>query len=138
MSDIFEQATRQKLRFSSAKGELTVEQLWDLNLTSLDKIGQPLVQSLNTAHSSSLIPNANVNARKEVKTAQLQLDILQHIINTKYAEQQAAEQRATTRARLEQLKEIAANKADAELLNMPLEAINAMIAEEQAKLAASA
>ena len=30
MSDLFEQATRKKLRFQLPKGELTIEQLWDL------------------------------------------------------------------------------------------------------------
>ena len=32
MINIFEQASRKALRFQTIKGELTVEQLWQLNL----------------------------------------------------------------------------------------------------------
>ena len=43
-TDIFKQATKLKLRFSSVRGDLTVEDLWDLPLTSksnlsLDGVG---------------------------------------------------------------------------------------------------
>ena len=34
--NIFEYATRAKLRFASSRGDLTVEQLWDVPLRSTD------------------------------------------------------------------------------------------------------
>ena len=34
MDNLFLQATREKFRFESSKGDLSVEQLWDLPLTS--------------------------------------------------------------------------------------------------------
>jgi hypothetical protein len=35
---MYKEAAKQKLRFATNKGNLSVEQLWDLNLTDLDSL----------------------------------------------------------------------------------------------------
>ena len=92
MSDIFELATRRKLRFTSAIGEVTTEQLWDLPLThktkvSLDVIAIAVAKDLRDLGDFSFV-EAKPDPRKEVLA--LQLDILKHVINVKKAEAAAA------------------------------------------------
>ena len=93
MSDIFELATRRKLRFAtSAIGEVTTEQLWDLPLThktkvSLDVIAIAVAKDLRDLGDFSFV-EAKPDPRKEILA--LQLDILKHVINVKKAEAAAA------------------------------------------------
>ena len=61
MSDLFEQATRKKLRFQLPKGELTIEQLWDLRPI---RQGNKIVDEL-------------LNYKKELKLKFLQASLLQ-------------------------------------------------------------
>ncbi len=101
-TNIFEQASQCKLRFESNRGRISVEQLWDLPLTttdantvSLDDLAKAANRVLKQTNEESFVetaPNA-VNA-----LAQLQLDILKHVIAYKIAENKRKADAAVRRA----------------------------------------
>jgi len=97
--NIFEQASRQQLRFDSPKGALTVEQLWTLPLTS--KVGSANLNDIAVAlykqREASTISFVD-DVKKSDTVTLLKFDIVKHIIDTIKAERDlatAAEKRAS-------------------------------------------
>lgn len=87
--NIFEKASKIGLRFESGKGQLTVEDLWNLKLKgtglSLDSLAIKLdseIKQLSETTVSFVSKTSNVNL--EIPT--LKLDILKHIITVKLEE----------------------------------------------------
>lgn len=113
--NLFEQATKQKLRFQSPRGLLTVEDLWDLKLTTgqanLNDIGITIQRALKDTAEESLVPSAKTADSKETTRLKLQLDIVKHIIAIKVDEQ---DQREKAAARAEQRREILEALEDAQ------------------------
>lgn len=102
--DVFYQGTRQKLRFKTAtKGEVTMEQLYDLPLTSqsqpsLDQVAVLINSELTSTQPISFV-KAQAEVSKEVALLQLKLDIVKFVIQerleenaAKLASQQKAQQ----------------------------------------------
>ena len=81
--NIFEQATRQKLRFRSTNGLVSAEDLWDIGLEQLDNIAKTLRKTLRETEDS-FIDSKKVNVPLE-----LQFAVVKHIITTKMAERDA-------------------------------------------------
>lgn len=127
MNNIFEKANRIKLRFLSRQGSLTVEDLFDLSLTSLDTLARAVNKELKSEEEESFIPNKKV--RPKTTNNALRLEILKHIIAAKVDEEDAAKLKAEKAARLSQLKELAANKATEAFAAQSLEDIQRQIAE---------
>ena len=96
MSDnMFEIASRLKLRFQTDKGNLAVEDLWDLPLTSnsgrtsLDSLARDRFNALKQADESvSFVAPAT----KADPTLQLSFDIVKRIIDVKVAERNEREE----------------------------------------------
>jgi hypothetical protein len=131
MTNIFEKATRRKLTFASVRGSLTVEDLWDLPLTSkngcdLDTIAKSVNRELKACEEESFVATAP-NPRRE--DLELRLDILKHIITTRQAENQAALARKGRDAEVQRLTEILAKKQDEAMMGMTAEQIQARINE---------
>ena len=124
---IFEKASKAKLRFSTNRGQLSTEDLWDLSLESLDSIAVAIDKALETAGKKSFIGKRDTTNT----TLELQLEILKHIIEVKLAEKDAKAKRVERNAQLAQLKELAASKSNEALQGKSLEEINKMIAELQ-------
>lgn len=129
--NMFERASRCKLRFPSKVGELTTEQLWDLPLThksatSLDGIAMTVHRELKDLVEVSFVA-AKPDPRKD--TLELQLDILKHIIASKQAAADAAQKALETRQRKERLLAALASKEEKELEGMTREQIEAEIAK---------
>jgi len=121
--NLFEAATRQKYRFETAKGLVSVEELWDLNLVSLDIMARSINKQIKESEEESFIkPMSNKDAHLVNK-----LELLKHIINVRLEEKEASKSRAEKQAQLNTLKEIAARKADEVLTSKSLEEIQAMI-----------
>ena len=74
---IFEKASKAKLRFSTSRGQLSTEDLWDLSLESLDQIAVAIDKALETAGKKSFIGKRDTTNT----TLELQLEILKHIID---------------------------------------------------------
>lgn len=130
---MFDIATRQKFRFDSPKGLLSVEDLWDLPLTSatgkanLDEIALSLHQKLkNTADVVSFVDD---NRAKPDALTQQKFNIVKHIIETRKkenAEALAAKDKAETKQRL---LEVLAKKRDSNLEAMSEEDLLKKLAE---------
>ena len=129
--NIFERATRIKLRFASVKGSLSVEELWELPLAS--KVGQPNLDTLAIDVHRQLKAMAEesfvADSRNSNKAPlELQLDVLKHIIAVKIQERddkQSAAQRAEQRQRLTAALE---RKQDQALEGMSVEDIQKQLA----------
>lgn len=129
---MFEQATRLKLRFDSPRGLLSVEDLWDLPLTSatgkpnLDDIAKALHRKLReSTETASFVTPAVADRNTE---PQLAFDIVKHVIQVRIAERDAAQAATAKREFKQRLMEIIATKQDETLRGKPLEELQAMAA----------
>jgi len=128
--NIFEQATRAKLRFTTPNGMLGVEDLWDLPLTSrranlanLDDIARYLDAELKSSASVSF-----VNEVSETNAAtKLAFDVVLHIINVKLAEQKAASLAADNREKKQRIMTIIEQKQAEALSASSIEDLQQML-----------
>lgn len=114
--NIFEYATRNKLRFASIRGELSVEQLWDVPLRSTDDF------NLNTIAKAAnkTLKDSEENFVETAKTAvhtrrEMAMEVIRHVIDTKLNEEQAAATRAERKREKEKLLAILAEKQEGKL-----------------------
>ena len=131
MNNVFEKASRAKLRFETARGNLSVEQLWDLPLdkgeVNLYNLAQDLLTQVADKPAEKLSFFSKAIAVDE--TAELKFEIVKHIVTVRVAEAEAQQTEAikrTQRAELDAL--IAAKKAEAKQ-NLSLEELEAMRAK---------
>ena len=125
---MFEKASRLKMRFPSPQGGLTVEDLWDLPLTStraanLNNIAKDISRRLKAEGEEDFVnPKSGAD-----EALQVQLDIVKHIIQVKQSENEAARTLADRKQKKERIMEIIAKKQDQELEGKPLEELTAMV-----------
>lgn len=125
MDHLFLSASRSKLRFSTNKGELTTEDLWDLSLTSLDNIARAVNRDLKASQEESFIVKMNsANA-----TLELKLEILKHVIATKQFESEEKLNRRKKVEELELLESLLVEKETEGLKSLTPDQIRAKIAE---------
>ncbi len=137
--NIFEQATKQSLRFPSDRGDLTTEQLWQLPLTAsrndfdLDTVAKTVNNQLKTLAEESFVATST-NPIKPV--LELKLEILKHIIAVKMqaaadAKDRAADakDRAAKAEKRHKLVELLGKKQDAALESLTTAEIEAQLAE---------
>jgi hypothetical protein len=113
--NIFEYATRNMLRFASIRGELTVEQLWDVPLRSkdpkdgfnLDAIAKAASKAFKDISEESFVETAKMPEHTRRETA---MEVVKYVITIKLAEEAAAKTRATNKKEREQLLDILAEK----------------------------
>lgn len=120
MQNIFEYATRNKLRFSSIRGELTIEQLWDVPLRSRDDFN---LNTIAKAASKALKDVSEENFVETTKTPEhtrreLAMETVKYVIELKIAEEEAAKTRATKKQEKEKLLSILAEKQDGKLSDL--------------------
>lgn len=133
MSDIFERATRQKLRFETPKGLLSVEELWGLPLErgqiSLDSIAEGLDELLNRSKKGSFVNKE----RSADPTIKLRFDIVLHIINVRLAEDEARAASKAEAERQQKILEIIAVKEDDHLRGLPIDELRALARRDAVK-----
>jgi len=128
---MFEQATRLKLRFDSPQGRLSVEDLWDLPLTSnranqanLNNIAKGISRQLKDESEEDFVnPKSKAN-----ETMQLALDLVKHVIAVKQDEAEASRLMNERKDKKAKLLELIAKKQDQALEGKPLEELQAMVA----------
>lgn len=129
--DIFEYATRNKLRFASTRGELTAEQLWDVPLRSRDEfnlnaIAKTANRALKEVSEESFVETTRTveHARREVA-----MECVKHVIETRLAEEKTAETRAERKKEKERLLQILAEKQDGKLSALSERELKSRIAQ---------
>jgi len=122
---MFEKASRLKLRFSVPDyGHLSVEDLWDLSQESLNVIYMKLAAQIKQTEVSSLLDRTRPD-----EELTLRLNLVQHVFNTKEAERLERANKLESRAKIDRLTEILAQKQDQALGAMSEEEIAAAIQE---------
>lgn len=117
VTDIFQYAVRNKLRFVSAKGQLTTEQLWDVPLRSgdgfnLDAVARTANTALKEATEESFV---STEQKPEATRLKVALEVVKLVINTKLEEEAAAKRASENRAEKAKLLKILAEKQDGKL-----------------------
>jgi hypothetical protein len=126
---LFEQASRLKLRFGSPQGPLTVDDLWDLPLTSrtnranLDDIARFYSRELKEQETESFVTKP---ARKN-KILMLGFEIVKRVIEVRLEENKAIKDKAEKAAKKAKLLELLSKKKDDQLGEMTEEQLLAEI-----------
>jgi hypothetical protein len=126
---IFEQASRKRLTFSTARGVLCVDDLWDLPLTSSTKPNlNDIAVGLHKLVQETEISFVD-DAREANTDLQLRFDIVKHIIDVKKKERDDARDAAAKKERKQKLMEVLARKQDVALESMSEDEIKKLIDE---------
>jgi hypothetical protein len=115
--NIFEIASRKKLRFPSTVGDLTAEQLWDLPLidgkrANLDATAREIATALKSVTEESFVVTKPDPRAGELLT---KLEIVKHVIEVKILEKEAAEKAAANKIKRQKILEALAERDNADL-----------------------
>jgi hypothetical protein len=125
----FMQATRTKLRFASTRGLLSVEDLWDLPLTStknqpnLDSIAVDLYTRMQGQPTISFVTTKALSS----PTDELALDIVKYIISVRMEENKLKLASAQAAQKKQQLLSIMERKQNEQLEGLSLADLQAAI-----------
>lgn len=129
--NVFERASRLKLRFDTNKGMLSVEDLWELPLTSatgkanLDDIARGLHRDLQEHATVSFVDKP----AKADESIQVGFDVVKYVIDVRLAEADTAAKAKDKRAQKDRIMELIDKKRD--------EALSAKSEEELRELMAT-
>ncbi|AYP28346.1 hypothetical protein HWB92_gp088 [Serratia phage vB_SmaA_3M] len=125
--NIFEVASRKKLRFGTVKGPISTEDLWDLKLetgvVNLNQVAQIIHREQQAAGEVNFVstkPTANAEL-------DLKMEIVKHVIAYKIQLQDQQTRAAATRQRNELITDIIARKQQSELEGKSIEELQAML-----------
>jgi len=121
---MFEIATREKYRFPY-KGQIGVEDLWDLSVGELDKIYKALNREAKQINEESLLAAKS----KEDKVLDNKINIIRHIVSVKLDEIANAKAAHERTEQKQKIMAILANKQDEELRGKSADELKAMLAE---------
>jgi hypothetical protein len=128
MSNIFEEASRKKIRFESSKGLLTVEDLWDVPLKSgtvnLNQIALGLYNDLKVENISFVDDSVNGTSLNQLK-----FDLVKYVIDVRLSEKKVAEINAMKKKEKERIMSLIAEKEDNALSSKTIEELRAMLTE---------
>lgn len=124
VENIFEYATRNKVRFSF-RGLISVEDLWDLSLTNLDSIYKELNKQSKQSEEESLL---NIKTQED-ELLNVQIEIVKYIVSVKLAEKEAREKASAKKAQKQKIMSIIAAKQDEELQNSSIDDLQKMLDE---------
>lgn len=131
-AEMFEQASRMKIRFETSRGLLSTEDLWDLPLVSptgksvnLDSIAIALHrETRDTAETISFVTPSVENGR--AAELSLKFEIVKHIIAVRVAERDEAAARTERKEKKQRLLELIAKKQDMELEGKSVDELRAL------------
>ena len=123
-TNIFEVATRRKYRFPY-KGNISVEDIWDLPVTALDSIFKALNVKAKQAQEESLLKSKT----KEDEETAIKIQIIRYIVGVKQTEAAAIEKAKKNKEMKQRLLEIKATREDKRLEGLSDADLDKMIAE---------
>lgn len=127
---MFDKATRLKLRFTTSKGEATVEDLWDLPLTSerghpnLDAIAIFLNKQLKEADEVSFV----LPSKTKDEITRLKFDLVRHIIEIRMTENAEKMKERDNADKKQRILAILADKQDETLKSKSVEELQVLAA----------
>lgn len=126
---IFEQASRLRIRYDTPAGLISVEDLWDIPLTSARGANlNSIAISLHSAIEERAVSFVE-DTPKISPALQLKFDVIKHVIEVLKTEKRAAWEASAKAARKQKLLSILARKQDEALENMSEEDIKKLIDE---------
>lgn len=120
---MFETAVRNKMRFPY-KGQISVEDLWDLDVNALDGVFKTLNSKVKVSQEESLLRTRS----KESEELMVQIEIVKYIVSVKLAEAEARINAEANRAKRQQILGILADKQESDLKNKSSKELQAMLA----------
>lgn len=120
-NNIFEAATKQKLRFVTSQGNLTTEDLWDLSLDNLDLVAKSVNKKVKETAEESFVKRSSTADRRLT----LMLEIIVSIINTKLAEEAKRKNAAERKIKRDQILQLMSEKENSALKNKSLKSLEA-------------
>jgi len=124
MENMFEYATRNKVRFPF-KGQISVEDLWDLRTDDLDTVFKTLNRQVKQSKEESLLTTKTA----EDTALDIQIAIVKHIFDIKMQEANARLLDKERRAQKQKIMAILANKQEQELQNKSVDELQKMLEE---------
>ena len=128
---MFESATRLKVRFETTKGMITVEDLWDIPLTSrttgfsLDDVAKNLNKQVKESGEESFVVKKSTNN----ETLELKFEIVKYIINKRLEEKETLNRELIKATEKEKLLKLLSEKKDENLKSKTVEEIEQMLKE---------
>lgn len=123
-TNIFEVATRNKYRFPY-RGQISVEDMWDLPVTELDKIFKTLNKQVKTSQEESLLEMKS----KEDEVLETQIEIVRRIVSIKQQEANERLREIERKVQKQRIMEIMADKQDEVLKGKSIDELQKMLDE---------
>lgn len=124
MENMFEYATRNKVRFPF-KGQISVEDLWDLRADDLDTVFKTLNRQVKQSEEESLL----MTKTAEDTALDVQIAIVKYIFDIKMQEANARLLDKERKAQKQKIMAILANKQEQELQNKSVDELQKMLEE---------
>lgn len=122
--NIFEQASRDKLRFD-VNGQISVEQLWTVNMQSLANYEQTLTEMVESYGKSTRRTRQTRTAEQNAN--ELRLAIVTHILDVREQEAEAATNAAATKEHNQRILELIRAKQEQKLADMSEDELKALL-----------
>lgn len=130
--NLFEEATRKRVRFSTVRGDITVEDLWDLPLQStkgdfdLDAVAKACNRDVKATEEESFVKPKSAGA---ASIASLKLDVVKHVIAVKMKAKEDAELKAKKLANRQIIMAAMERKQNAQIESMSMEDLEKALKE---------
>lgn len=130
--EIYKKASKKKLRFSTNRGVLSVEQLWDL---SKEEIRHLVIIARNIAKKSSEVNDSELSfldspAKTKATDDELRFEILKDIYLTKKSAEEKAQKKAEIKRNNQKLLDLIARKQDEALEKKSIKELEKMLESE--------
>lgn len=123
MNSIFEMATREKFRFPY-KGNISVEDLWDLSVQALDQVFKTLNAEIKQTKEESLLATKS----KEESILDTKIQIVRYIVAVKQEEANKAKTAKANKEQKQKLLALIEEKKNEALAGKSIEELMAMAA----------
>lgn len=131
--EIYKKASKKKLRFSTNRGSLSVEQLWDL---PKEEIRQLVIKARDAAKKSfgevsdTELSFLDAPAKTKATDDELRFEILKDIYLTKKSAEEKAQKKAEAKRNNQKLLDIIARKQDEALEKKSINELEKMLESE--------
>jgi hypothetical protein len=122
----FKEASKVKLRFSTSKGSLSVEQLWELTQTELATCIKNVKKSLKKGDTEDDLSFLDSTTTVDT-TEQLRFDILKEVYLTKKSESEALRNAKEIKEHNQKIMELISSKKETELQSKSVDELMALL-----------